>query len=68
MNIATSTAAPNAVAEDLKDASSKGETAYAVFGKEKLESDKPTKTFYGSMKTVSLKTFGTSTKMPDELC
>ena len=50
MNIATGTAASKEVAEDLKNAQTKGEADYATFRRERLESNEPTKKFHDSMK------------------
>ena len=40
----------------------KGETDYATFKRERLESDEPTKKFHDPMKKASLKTFGSAAK------
>ncbi|KAL8619632.1 hypothetical protein ACOMHN_019687 [Nucella lapillus] len=62
MNIASGTVASKEIADDLKNAHTKGETDYATFKRERLESDEPTKKFYDSMKKASLKTFGSAAK------
>ena len=56
VNIATGTVASKETAEDLKNAHTKGETDYATFKRERLESDEPTKKFHDPMKKASLKT------------
>ncbi|KAL8594843.1 hypothetical protein ACOMHN_016084 [Nucella lapillus] len=62
MNIAIGTVASKEIAEDLKNAHTKGETDYATFKRERLESDEPTKKFHDPMKQASLKTFGSAAK------
>ena len=68
MNIATGTAASKEVAEDLKNAQTKGEADYATFKRERLESNEPTKKFHDSMKKASLKTFGSAANMRKTKC
>ncbi|KAL8617462.1 hypothetical protein ACOMHN_018943 [Nucella lapillus] len=62
MNIASGTIASKEIAEDLKNAHTMGETDYATFKRERLESDEPTKKFHDPMKKASLKTFGSAAK------
>ncbi|KAL8617912.1 hypothetical protein ACOMHN_026489 [Nucella lapillus] len=62
INIASGTVASKEIAEDLKNAHTKGETDYATFKRERLESDEPTKKFHDPMKKASLKTFGSAAK------
>ncbi|KAL8587495.1 hypothetical protein ACOMHN_000901 [Nucella lapillus] len=62
MNIASSTIASKEIAEDLKNAHTKGETDYVTFKRERLESDEPAKKFHDPMKKASLKTFGSAAK------
>ncbi|KAL8572154.1 hypothetical protein ACOMHN_057829 [Nucella lapillus] len=62
MNIASGTVASKEIAEDLKNAHTKGETDYATSKRERLESDEPTKKFHDPMKKASLKTFGSAAK------
>ncbi|KAL8567391.1 hypothetical protein ACOMHN_001779 [Nucella lapillus] len=66
MNIATGTAAPKEIAEDLKRAHEKGEAAYIAFRRERLEYDE--KTFHSPMKKISLKTFGSTANRRKTKC
>ena len=59
--VSTGTAVPKEVAEDPRNAFTRGENAYITFKAERLETDPPVKKFK-SMKKNNLKTFGSAAK------